>query len=110
MSDQARTSLDEAQQTVLGPPEMRNRTDTGTAFEREGHATKVGKQTGREYTVGISCEAPTSIVAPTAKPKLQCVDDELDTGTKMRREILEASSISTKLAIINQLARQQVLQ
>lgn len=91
MSDQTRTSLDEAQQTVLGSPEMRNRTDTGTAFEREGHANKVGNKTGREYTVGISCEAPTSIVAPTAKPKLQGVDDELDAGTQMRLQILRVS-------------------
>ena len=52
-------------------------------FEEMGYAKRVRKE-GRDYTIGISCESPTAIVAPTAEPKIERLSDEEDQGMKIR--------------------------
>ena len=92
LSDQSQHALTDLQAQILGPVEDRDRSSKGTAFERETNADKVGDGTGREYTIGISCENQTGIIAPTAKPKLDAgVDAKWDGATQMRHDFVYVS-------------------
>lgn len=64
-----------------------------------GYAKRVQKE-GRDYTVSVSCESPTAIVAPTAKAKIERLSEEEDQGMKIRRLILEVRFLFTLFLIL----------
>ena len=64
-----------------------------------GYAKQVRKE-GRDYTVGVSCESPTAIVAPMVEPKIERLLEEEDQGMKIRRLILEVRFLFTLFLIL----------
>ncbi|KAJ7444114.1 hypothetical protein B0H11DRAFT_1747702 [Mycena galericulata] len=91
-----KAELDECTQEILGPKLERTRkrpiktaSDVftgGTAYERSDHAKSV-QHPARCYTLGLSVEAPTLIVAPVASAKLE--GDEMDAHIVSRQRLLK---------------------
>ena len=101
LSNDTVKDLDLSRLQCLGPP--CTPCQSSVPFEDKGYAKRVRKE-GRDYTVGISCESPTAIVAPTAEPKIERMSEGEDEGMKIRRFILEVCFRGNVIGVFKKLS------